>query len=618
MSKDFKDLTEKEIEELKKDIKFKPFFQEYQYRKDNKEKTITDLENNIILFDHIEEKDIISDNGKDVNNHVFIESENLYALSALSQLSIEDKFDIVLIDPLYGTQSGAFRYNDEFIDKEASQGMLMWSMSIENRMRLARNLMKSDAVIMAFINYENCHLLRNCMDKVFGRENVLAQRAWKKKATPGNDTHGYLDHLDYICVYAYRKDNIKNKFQIPKSRRIKKRYKYYDSEGKYEITPFEKTGNAGDPRPSKYRILNPAGAECYPVKQWWRWGEKKYEEDKDKLVVWIWRRIGTKKWNHNLGIGTKTHALYTEEDLAKIGCKDIEWKPMVKSYYVKEDGANKMSTPSCILDLDKIKELIDDKGTLNVSGNKIASDLTGKNLSSMNPKPVGVIKKLIEEVNKKDVRVIDFYGGTATTLHAVIELNKEDGQKRICYYVQNEEGLDKKDNNRIIDDAHLRIKNLLKEVKDEIDTYNDSIIAGDAGGNLNSYKIIKDNVRYFKTKLLPINFFKISNGKKYEIFRKAYDTIKLINDSYTLIFEKDSYKIFASKGKSIIVINEKWDDTEKERKEIIDIIKDNNLQNMTAYEFSTSNECSLRDFFHKDKPVPHEIVNFQKRITKLF
>ena len=600
-------LSEKEVKEILEDLKFRPYYEEFKYRRDHTEKAVVNLGNNIVLVKHKAKKDIINCNDQDTINHVFIESENLYALSALGMLRDKDKFDIVLIDPLYGTQGGDFRYNDKIIDKDDPQGMLKWKMSIENRLKLAKQIMKPDGIIMAFENYENCHLLRLCMDKIFGRENVLAHRPWKKKAVPGPQIKGYQDHIDYIIVYSMNKKKLKMRsFQVPKKGKILERYKYDDGKSIYEIYPLEKSGSAHALRPTKYDIKAPDGSIVNPIRQWWSWSKENYYEHKDEFILWKWREKGTKKWNQNLDMTGKKHIPYTDNSLNKIDKLNVEWKPMIKAYYVNEDGSVKMSTPSCIIDEEEIYKLIDEKGTLNIDGNSEAEKYINKKVSSMSPKPVEVIKRMIKEVNRKDVKIIDFYGGLATTVQAVIELNQEDKQKRICYYVQNEEGIDKNDNNRIIDDAYLRIKNLMKKIKKE--------------QNENCFSTgLKQNLRYFKTRLIPVNFLKISHGQKYRIFQHSEDLIKLINDSYILAKERKSYKLFLSKKYVILIFNEKWDNSFEEEQQIERDIEENDLldKEIIIYEWSSDNECKSDAHFDKTHPIPHEIENIQKRLFKL-
>lgn len=570
-------LSEREKKEILDDYKFRPYLMEFLHRRD-KEKAIRNMSKNIILVDHISEKDIINCNDQNAINHVLIEGENLYALSALGILGEEDKFDIILIDPIYGTQTNNFRYNDKLIHKDDPQGILKWKISIENRLKLVKRLMKPDGVIMCFINYENCHLLRLCMDKVFGRENVLAQRPWKKKGTPGNNTNSYLDHLDYICVYSINKKELKvDNFVIPKSEKMLKRFQYdnKDEKGRYELTPFEKSGNKGSDRPKcKYKIIDPDGKEHFPKKQWWRWSEKKYNKDKNDFIEWKKNKSGKNKGR---------------------------WSPMVRGYLKDEKGNEKMTTPSCI---------IDEKGTLNTDGIKSAEELLNKNISSMNPKPPELLKMLIKEVNKKDVRILDYYAGLNTTLQAVIELNQEDDQKRVCFCVQNEEGIDKIDNNRIIDDAYLRIKNLMTSIKENnIYQFSKKIEVIE----------LKQNLRYFIIKLVPVDFLKMSEGKKYQIFRQSYDLIKMINDSYIIIHEGDSYKIFISKNKVIIVLNENWDNSFEEEQEIDKLIEKYDLLRIKiiAYECSTDDECESDEYFDEVHPVPHEIKYSQERSYKM-
>lgn len=603
------EFSEQQIKNILQDPKFEPFIREFLYRRDNKEDTINQLEKNIILVNHISDKDIITSDDINAINHVFIESENLYVLSLLGQLSDENKFDVVLIDPLYGTQSGEFRYNDKIIDEDDPRGMLKWSISIENRLKLAKRLIKPDGVIMVFSNYENCHLLRNCMDKVFGRSNILAQRPWKKKAVPGPRIKGYQDHVDFICVYAVKECSLDNKhFLVPKKGKVLSRYKFDDGETKYDLTPLEKTGSAHALRPTKYDIETPDGSIINPNKQWWRISKKNYTKyDAEGLIIWRWRKKGNRFWKNSFNPSGKKHVSYTQEDLELIkSVGDVEWMPMIKGKLIEEDGIIKQSVPSCIIDENEISHQLEDhKGTLNLDGGNDAAKYIGKKVSSMSPKPVALLKKMLLEVNRKDIRIIDFYGGLASTVQAVIELNQEDGQRRVCYYVQNEEGMDKNCDSRIIDDAHLRMSNFLEHlVKDNSDMFA-------------SYTC--QNVRYFTTSLIPIDFSKISDGEKYFIFDQSYDLIKMINNSYNIAQKRENYTISISATHMCIVFNSDWDNSEEERQQLFDDIKKCNMPDATKiiYECSTDNKIKSDDICDEVHPLPHETENVQKRAYKL-
>lgn len=350
-------------------------------------------------------------NFKETEN-VYIEGDNLEVLKLLQETYL-GKIRLIYIDPPYNTGHD-FIYSDNF-SKTISEylsssgqydnnGNLMvanlesngrfhsdWLNMMYSRLRLAKNLLSDDGVIVISIDDNEQHNLRKICDEIFGASSFVTDFIWNSRKSVSNDAVVSLNH-NYTLVYAKNmsvfyenKANFKfpdtgEGFDNPDN----------DPRGKWKADPFDSPGI----RPNlTYKITNPNnGAEYWPPEgRCWRTGEKEYLQ-------------------------------FLEEGRIVFG-KNGTSKPQLKRFF--SDAQSKGLTP---------KSLWDDCGTA-TDGTKEIIDIFGTKVFDT-PKPVGFIKRIIELCTDKDSIVLDFFSGSATTAHAVIEKNAEDGGKRKFILVQ--------------------------------------------------------------------------------------------------------------------------------------------------------------------------------------
>jgi adenine-specific DNA-methyltransferase len=273
------------------------------------------------------------------------------------------------------------------------------------RLKLGRNLLRNDGVIFISIDDSEQANLKKLCDEVFGEDNFVGKIVVAKGTTTGQDANDIGSSVDYMYVYAREKTSyVPN--GLPLDAKDIARFNLEDKNGKYSMLQFRKTGNNDrrEDRPNLYyALVAPDGSAVYPVgpggfESRWRTNKKQFDS---------WANEGTIEWKRD-GLGT--------------------YKPYVK-YYL--EGRTK-----------QVSNLWDD-----VEGNKKASitvkELIGKNIFT-NPKPVGLIKKCLIVSTGKDDIVVDFFSGSATTAHAVMQLNAEDGGGRKWVMVQLPEQTDEK------------------------------------------------------------------------------------------------------------------------------------------------------------------------------
>ena len=354
----------------------------------------------------------------DTTKNMYIEGDNLEVLKLL-QASYYRKVKMIYIDPPYNTGND-FVYEDDFADPMAKYKEVTgqttksnpetmgryhtnWLNMMYPRLRLASNLLRDDGVIFISIDDHELHNLRKLCDEVFGEENFLTCISRATGTPTGGGFEVFVNELDYILVYAKSYENLTiGGFDM--SEEDAKIYNMEDSKGKYLIRPLRRTGGEDrrEDRPSMYFPLQaPDGSDIYPIgptgyESRWICGKDKYKYlIENNLIEW-------KKVNKN---GEDTWQVYQKFYLENR-------KKQPGNLWVNVDG-NKKATRD-------LRELFDTVKTFDF------------------PKPVDVIQKLTTistNPNSEDI-VIDFFSGSGTTAHAVMQLNSEDNGNRQFIMVQ--------------------------------------------------------------------------------------------------------------------------------------------------------------------------------------
>jgi len=352
----------------------------------------------------------------DTTQNLFIEGDNLDALKLLQETYL-GKVKMIYIDPPYNTGKD-FIYKDNFTEnaqnylqrsgqKEQDGGRLVantesngryhsdWLSMIYPRLRLARNLLRDDGVIFISIDdNEQANLKRVC-DEVFGDDNFIANIIWKKRNGPPNDKIIGANH-DYIIAISKNMDSVLMRKRERMEEQLK-RYSNPDNHPKGKWTAGDLMANVKGGRfvsSLHFAIVNPnTGEEHFPGQNGnWRYNKKKIKELMD---------------NNEIYFG-----------------KDGKGKPKLKRFL--NEVSEGMSYPT-----------IWDFTPYNHAATKeIESILESQNLFET-PKPLDLLKNLINlGAASNDAVVLDFFSGSSTTAHAVMQLNAEDGGKRKFIMVQ--------------------------------------------------------------------------------------------------------------------------------------------------------------------------------------
>ncbi len=288
-----------------------------------------------------------------INDNLLIKGNNLLALYSLRK-KYAGKIKLIYIDPPYNTGNDGFRYNDNFNHSS-------WLTFMKNRLEVARELLSDDGFICVNLDKSESHYCKVIMDEIFNRDNYLCDFFWKKKSTTTNVKGAEVSSLcDYIITFKKTSNaKIASRVTLKETRS----YPYSDKEGDFRLTTIEKK-DIGD-----------------------------YQRDTMKFsILGIYPREG-KRWQ----IGLKT-----AEELT------------IKNRFLVENGMIKLKIYS-FEDKDTFSSqpnLFDDVGTTD-SATKHIKDMNINYFD--NPKPEGLLQRIINLTTKPNDIVLDFFSGSGTT-----------------------------------------------------------------------------------------------------------------------------------------------------------------------------------------------------------
>lgn len=429
------------------------------------------------VLKEVPDRAIISDN-PDAPNHLLIEGDNLEALTALSYTHA-GKIDVIYIDPPYNTGNEDFVYNDDYIDSDNKYRHSMWLSFMSKRLRLAKKLLRDVGVIFISIDENEVAALRLLGDEIFLPKNFVGQWNWFKSATPPALSKKVKRTVEYIL--CWKTSNNDNTF-----RGVQKVSKSND--------PFTKPQNT-------FKILTFPANSITCAQQSGTISAGVYGTDKfpnvllDDIII-----VNGKNSNP---VRFKNRFIWIQETLdenIKQGLYIELSKKGVLSY--KRSNYNREVPPN----------FIDSSVGVDTTENagRMLSEIFNNQKVFDYPKPVSLIKYLINFTDGKDLTILDFFAGSGTTLHAVMNLNAEDGGHRTCILCTNNE-------NGICENVtYERNKRLINGYTKP----NGEEVAGQTDNNL----------RYYRTELLPSEPT-IKNMK--ELVRAATGLLCIKNDLYT-------------------------------------------------------------------------------------
>ena len=412
----------------------------------------------------------------DTTENIYIEGDNLEVLKLLRQ-NYYNSIKMIYIDPPYNTGND-FVYNDTFkMDKEESdkaEGIISenneklqknqkstnryhanWLNMMYPRLKLARDLLTDDGVIFISIDdNEQANLKRLC-DEIFGEENFVEIFSWQKTSTPPNLSKKTKKSVEYIL--CYQKNECKTlKGLVKESKSTNGLMNQSNSIGTL-VFPHESVETSIKNEKLEKGIY---GTESYVIELL-----NDVEIRNGKFLNDIILK-GKFKWSQD----------YLEEQI-KLGTKIFIKTKALSPSYEKEE-----------YDPEKPWNIIDKN--FGVGTNENASDeldnLFYKNFSDkLYPKPTSLITYLLNMLELENNIILDFFSGSATTAHAVMQLNSEDNGNRKYIMVQLPETTDEKSEafkagyKNIAEIGKERIRRAGEKIKQEIDEYNSNLKLGE-------------------------------------------------------------------------------------------------------------------------------------------
>ena len=376
---------------------------------------------------------------------------------------------LIYIDPPYNTGSDGFVYNDKFdftaqqlseklditeeragrilsMTSRGSSSHAAWLTFMLPRLTFARDLLAKDGVIFISIDDNEQANLKVLCDEIFGEDCFIGNIVRSTGQTTGQDSGGLGSSFDYILLYSKNENIELNGLDLTEKDKL--RFQNQDDVGFYAYDQLRKTGSNDkrEDRPNMYYgIKNPDGELVYPITATgyegrWRVKKSNYENlVKEGMILW-------KKTKRN------------NEEI---------WWPYVK-YYL--DGRTKRPSPLWA-DLEGNKK----------AAREVRDLFDGIKVFDF-PKPVDLLSRIIQISTDSDSIIVDFFGGSSTTAHAIMQKNSEDNGNRRYILVQWQEPC-KEDSEaykagyRTIDEVGMeRIRRAAKKIKSD-----NPLFAGDLG-----------------------------------------------------------------------------------------------------------------------------------------
>lgn len=551
-----KDDLIKEIKQLRKRKKYGLVWE------DKSEDVVERCKAELPVLEEIKEKEIITDSEKPMN--LLIEGDNYHALSVLNYTH-KGKIDVIYIDPPYNTGARDWKYNNDYIDITDQWRHSKWLSFMEKRIKLAKQLLKRRGVLICTIDKNEQANLGVLLQEIFNNKEIVCVTIIHnpggiqgKNFSHTNEFAYFIHPLNGTFISTIRRDDIPltafRDWGKESSKRKAAKTCFYPIYIKdEEIIGF------GDICPNNFHpknsnIVRKNGVvEVYPIDQKgierkWRFGRETVENIKDELIC--------KK--------TKDKFFILREK------KDYRWKTVWTNT----------------------------KYNANVYGTKLFNNIIEAKFPY--PKSLYAVMDCIKAVihNNKNSIILDFFAGSGTTGHAVMELNENDkGNRKFILCTNNE------DNNgegtKIADDiCYPRIEKVIKGYKGILDG--------------KKYQGVNGNLKYFQTAFVPAD---PTDKNKKELTKKATEMLCVKEDTFEEVISCEKYKIFHNKKRYTGIIYDylEIDDFKKEIANLVGKFK--------VYVFSLSDDTfdeEFEDVKNKVKlsPIPEAILRVYRRIFK--
>ncbi|RIK32444.1 MAG: hypothetical protein DCC56_01140 [Anaerolineae bacterium] len=610
--KNYKDWSKedliKHIEKLEKRKKYGLVWDEERTKEEFELQSL----NGLPVLEEVSKNAITTD--ADQPTHILIEGDNYHALSVLNYTH-EKSIDVIYIDPPYNTGNETWKYNNKYVNDDDAYKHSKWLSFMEKRLRLVKNLLSPTGIICATIDNYEVHTLRMIMEEIFFDRDIIMTviehnfrgRVKRNFAL----THEYAlwgvpKEQDLITRQREKSGDIQRNLRRTGqgSRRHESPTMFFGIEVDKRTLKIIGVTEALDADEKIPKHANPNTEMVYPI-------------DDEKIQ---------RRWYYG------KNSIMDEVKKGNIWAKRIKGK--IQIHYWKEGKEKRRKSV-----------WTDPKYDGSTYGTELLTSILGQNDFPF-PKSIHAVKECIEACTyKKDAVILDFFAGSGTTGHAVLELNEEDGGARQFILVTNNE------NNICREICYPRIRNVIKgykfqgtekkllfeekltlselknmdnilgefeETKSQSKGY-DEIKTEFENNTLRLLGINKSNVRkegfggnlkYYRTSFVPAE---PSDENKEMLTRQSVEMLCLREGTFDFVSDTDAWKIFKNNQKYTAILFDQLSIPElKEELEKLD-------KSVSVYVFSLEDDNFANEFADMREKVkvcsiPEAILRVYRRI----
>lgn len=555
-----KDL-EKQIKVLKDRKKFGLVWE------DKPEEIVLGCEKQVPIIKEVKNRKLVSDNS--LLNNVLIEGDNYHSLSVLNYTH-RNKIDVIYIDPPYNTGSSAWIYNNNYIDENDSYRHSKWVSMMKNRLELAKNLLTDNGFIVCAIDHYELFTLGLLMDEIFGESNRIGIVSVVHKSEGRNQEKFFGTSHEYMLFYSKNKQSA-NFAKIVLDEDIQATFDREDKDGLFRLNNYLRSGG-GD-----HNLRKNKPHFFYPI-----------YVSSDLKNITIEKQKGYEEILPITSTGQERTWKTTKETfLERLNGGQI---------IAERDQNNKIQVYEKYRESQVIKtHWIDPKYHAIHYGTKVVENILGGKKFDF-PKSLYLLIDTLKLTSTKNSTVLDFFAGSGTTGHAVLELNKQDGGKRKFILCTNNE------NNIAEEVTYERLKRVIKGYKNKKGEKVESL-----GGNLS----------YYKTDLVDIEKLqRISDESKIKITYQAGEMIAIRENTLNELDKNDWWQIFESDNKKTAIY---FKEDKSRLPELVKILEKED-KSTVLYIFGWGkneykNEYSTKNI--KVEDIPEPIIEVYKEINRI-
>lgn len=508
-------------------------------------------------------------------NNLMIEGDNYLALSVLNYTH-KKSIDLIYIDPPFNTGARDWKYNNDYVDSEDTYRHSKWLSFMNHRLRLAKELLKDTGFIACAIDHYELFTLGVLMDKIFGEQNRIGVVTVVHKPEGRQFANFLSPSNEFMLIYAKNRQ-VASFRDVVLDKEKEKEFNLSDEKGDYKLKNFIRLTDG------KYSLRENKPEGFYPIyvsedlKQFSL--EKKTGFEKalpitDKGVDRVWKTFGDTFMEK-----VKDDAIVAKKENGKIVLYEkLRPSQVFVTHWIKKDYHGYHF------------------------GTKVLENILGSAKQFDFPKSLNLIIDVVKLMAKKDAVVLDFFAGSGTTGHAVLEMNKIDGGNRkfiLCTNNENNNG----GNGGIAESVcYPRIKAVINGYKNK----KSEKVAG-----------LSSNLFYYQTDLVDIEqIHKVPDDAKIRITYEAGEMIAVREDALNEVEKNEWWQIFEGKGKQVAIY---FKEDKSKLSELIAELEKKNLptvlyifswgKNEYKGEYSTANI--------KVEDIPEPIIEVYKELNRL-